>query len=117
MNMNQGIVPGTYIMPTNRRNNMAYTPRNTGSSSTGSSFSKGASSSGTVSKSKIEALVNTGLFAPEEGSPSKAIASVKLKEEVTIPAGSYINLYENDRRKKDSDPVFKLQIREAKKKV
>lgn len=97
---------------------MAYTPRNTGSSSTGSSFSKGgSSSSGTVSKAKTEALVNTGLFAPEEGSPSKAIASVKLKEAVTIPAGSYINLYENDRRKQDTDPVFKLQIREAKKKV
>ena len=93
---------------------MAYTPRNTGSSS-GSSFSKGgSSSSSTGSTVKSSALVNTGLFAPEEGSPSKAVASVKLKEAVTIPAGSYINLYENDRRKKDSDPVFKLQIREAK---
>ena len=93
---------------------MAYTPRNSGSSFGNKTVSKEEVAK---SSSASTALLNTGLFAPEEGSPSKAIASVKLKEGVTIPAGSYINLYENDRRKKDSDPQFKLQIREAKKKV
>lgn len=96
---------------------MAYVSRNSGSNTTGNSFSKGTVSKGEVSKSSSTALLNTGLFAPEEGSPSKAIGSVRLKESITIPAGAYVNLYENDRRKSDKDPIFKLQIRESKKKT
>ena len=57
------------------------------------------------------ALLSTGLFKPENGK-SKAIGTVKLKEGITIPAGSYINLYEVENRK-DTSPVFRLQVREA----
>jgi hypothetical protein len=53
------------------------------------------------------------LFAPDSDR-SKAVGTVKVKETITIPAGSYINLYENDRRKGDKDPVFKLQVRAGK---
>ena len=90
---------------------MAYTPRNTGSNG---NFSKAAAP--VSGGDKVEALLSTGLFAPDKDSKSKAIGSVKVKEAITIPAGSYINLYENDRRKSDTDPVFRLQIREATKK-
>lgn len=92
---------------------MAYTPRNTGSNG---NFSKAAVSAPVSGGDKAEPLLSTGLFAPDKESKSKAIGSVKVKEAITIPAGSYINLYENDRRKSDTDPVFRLQIREATKK-
>jgi len=92
---------------------MAYTPRNTGSNG---NFSK-AVSAPVSGGEKVEALLSTGLFAPDKDSKSKAIGSVKVKEAITIPAGSYINLYENDRRKSDTDPVFRLQICEATKKA
>jgi hypothetical protein len=58
-------------------------------------------------------LYSTGLFAPDSDR-SKAVGTVKVRETITIPAGSYINLYENDRRKGDKDPVFKLQVRAGK---
>lgn len=91
---------------------MAYTPRN--SSSQGNSFSKPVVAAATSGSVKTDALLSTGLFAPDNDK-SKAIGTVRVKETITIPAGSYINLYENDRRKGDKDPVFKLQIREGKK--
>lgn len=91
---------------------MAYVPRNPVSNG---NFSKTAAAP-VSGGDKVEALLSTGLFAPDKDSKSKAIGSVKVKEAITIPAGSYINLYENDRRKSDTDPVFRLQIREATKK-
>jgi hypothetical protein len=93
---------------------MAYVPRNSGSS-TGNmarSASTQQQSAGT-SKTASNALYSTGLFAPD-GDRSKAVGTVRVKEAITIPAGSYINLYENDRRKGDKDPVFKLQVRAGK---
>jgi hypothetical protein len=94
---------------------MAYTPRNPVSNG---NFQKAAAApvSAVSGGDKVEALLTTGLFAPDKDSKSKAIGSVKVKEAITIPAGSYINLYENDRRKSDTDPLFRLQIREATKK-
>lgn len=59
------------------------------------------------------ALFTTGLFKPEKGA---AIGSVKTKEAVTIPAGSYINLYEVE-NKVEGKPVFRIQVREASKKA
>jgi len=58
-------------------------------------------------------IFSTGLFAPtKEG--VKSIGSVQVKEDVTIPAGSYINLYENDKRDKETSPMFKLSVTEGK---
>jgi hypothetical protein len=94
---------------------MAYTPRNSGSSS-GSSYSKPVAHKPEASAAKSDALFSSGLFTPDN-EKSKAIGTVRVKETITIPAGSYINLYENDRKKTDKDPVFKLQIREATKKL
>lgn len=54
-------------------------------------------------------LFKTGLWAPtREG--SKAIATVQVREDITIPAGSYINLYQAD-KKGEKSPDFNLQIR------
>ena len=87
---------------------MAYVSRNSGSNN--QQRNTPAMSSGDSSKT---AILTTGLFAPEN-SKSKAIGTIKLKEAVTLPAGSYINLYEVD-RKGDKSPVFRLQVREASK--
>jgi hypothetical protein len=65
------------------------------------------------STSASTALLSTGLFAPDrEG--SKAEATVRTKEAITIPAGSYINLYKAD-KVVEGKPTYKLQIRESKK--
>jgi major membrane immunogen (membrane-anchored lipoprotein) len=57
-------------------------------------------------------LFKTGLWAPtREG--SKAIATVQVKETITIPAGSYLNLYQAD-KKNEKSPDFNLQVRSGK---
>ena len=64
-----------------------------------------------VDKPKTEALFTTGLWK-QEG--KAAIGTVQVKETITIPAGSYLNLYENDKSKSknvDTAPDFRLQIR------
>lgn len=56
-----------------------------------------------------EALFRTGLFKPnKEG--VKAIGSVQVKEDVTIPAGSYLNLYENEKMTSEKSPAFNLTV-------
>lgn len=84
-----------------------------------STFTKpAAGNSGGATKRPMAAgvVLSTGLFAPDrEG--SKAIATVKVKEAVTIPAGSYINLYENDKKTSDKSPLFNIQVRQATKKA
>lgn len=90
---------------------MAYVPLNKAASNSSSNTAR--SSSASTGKTAVSALYSTGLFAPD-GDKSKAVGTVKVKETITIPAGSYINLYENDRRKDDKDPVFKLQVRAGK---
>lgn len=93
---------------------MAYVPRNSGSTSGNMARSNtSAGSSEKAGTSAASSLYSTGLFAPDSDR-SKAVGTVKVKETITIPAGSYINLYENDRRKGDKDPVFKLQVRAGK---
>lgn len=60
-----------------------------------------------------KAIFRTGLFSPnKEG--VKSIGSVQLKEDVTLPAGSYINLYENTDRKSDTSPAFTVSVTEGK---
>jgi uncharacterized cupin superfamily protein len=65
-------------------------------------------SSGTTA-AKAETLFKTGLWKKEGG---KSLASVQVKETITIPAGSYINLFEND-KKSDSHPDFSITVREG----
>lgn len=65
----------------------------------------GGSSAG---QKKTEAIFSTGLFAPREG--SKSVATIQLKESVTIPAGAYINLYSVD-QKTEKSPIFRMQVR------
>ena len=61
---------------------------------------------------KKAALYRTGLFAPKKEGV-KTIGSVQVKEDVVIKAGSYINLYENDKRSSESSPVFNLTVTEG----
>lgn len=59
------------------------------------------------------AIFSTGLFVPDrEG--VKAMASVQVKEEVVIPAGSYISIYHNDLKKSETSPDYRLQVRPGK---
>lgn len=72
-----------------------------------------AAASGT---GRAPAILSTGLFTPnKEG--VKSIGSVQVKEDVLIPAGSFINLYPNDRKSKDNDPTYKLTVTAGKKKL
>lgn len=57
------------------------------------------------------ALFTTGLFRPDS-EKSKALASIRVKEAVTIPAGSYINLYTVD-EPKENGPTHRIQIKES----
>lgn len=63
-------------------------------------------------------LLSTGLFASNRPE-SKVLASVFIKEEITIPAGSSINLFEYYAEKAEemkaagkTAPTFLLQVRE-----
>lgn len=70
------------------------------------------------SKRKEDDIFSTGLFAPtKEG--VKSLGSVQLKEAVTLPANSYINLYEVDADKRTSDksPVFRISVKAGKPKT
>lgn len=60
---------------------------------------------------KSAALWSTGLFTPRNAS-SKAIATVQVKEDVVLKAGSYINLYESD-KKGETSPIFRMQVRDG----
>lgn len=54
------------------------------------------------------AIFSTGLFAPtKEG--VKSLGNIQVKEDVTIPAGSYINLYDVE-KKNDKSPAFRIQV-------
>lgn len=91
---------------------MAYGKQYSGSAN------KAAASTGTASKAvagKVENILRTGLFTPTgEKVIEGLMGSVQLKEAVTLPAGTWINLYENDKaRSKNPEkaPDFNLQFR------
>ena len=89
---------------------MAYGTSNSKSNySSSNNSNRGAASSAQKSSGqKREVIFRTGLFAPtREG--VKAIGSVQVKEDITIPAGSYLNLYESD-KKNEKSPAFNLQV-------
>lgn len=61
-----------------------------------------------ATKTKRDVIFATGLFSPnKEG--VKSVGSVQVKEDVLIPAGTYINLYAND-KVDGKGPAFKLQF-------
>lgn len=70
-----------------------------------------AAATSTTGTKSAGVLFRTGLFAPRNEN-SKAIGTVQLKEDVVLKAGSYINLYENE-KKSDTSPIFSMQVREG----
>jgi hypothetical protein len=60
-------------------------------------------------------LFRTGLFVPDREGVS-AMASVQVKEDVMIPAGSYITIYKNDDKKSEKSPDFSLVVKPGKQK-
>lgn len=71
----------------------------------------GAASTGTT-VAKVENLFQTGMWLQEKG---PALASVQVQEDITIPAGAYINLYDNRSDKKtEKHPDFKVTVRPGK---
>lgn len=59
-------------------------------------------------------ILSTGMFKPEKG---VAIASIRLKETVTLEAGDYVNVYHNAEKKSDKSPDFRLQVKRLNKKA
>ena len=75
------------------------------------SMSQGSTKNTSAAKGLRKKIFSTGLFAPDrEG--VKAIGSVQVKEDIVIPAGSYLNLYEAD-RKAEAHPVFSISVVEG----
>lgn len=77
---------------------------------------KGNMGAQTTEKVYKEPLYKTGLFkSNREG--VRSMASVQVKKEITIPAGSYINLYSVDDKSNFQDPSkapdFSIQITEG----
>jgi len=79
----------------------------TGAAATaGKTFAAAAPTAGAV---KVENIFSTGLWTQEGG---KSLATVQVREDVTIPAGSYINLYATDEAmRKENSPDFKITVR------
>lgn len=95
---------------------MAYGNNNRPTFSKAGTSSSNSTSTATARPKAAGVVLSTGLFAPDrEG--SKALATVRVKEAVTIPAGSYINLYENQKKTSDKSPLFNIQVRQATKKA
>lgn len=71
-----------------------------------------ATTATTSGATKTAALFTTGLWAQEKG---PAMASVQVKEDVTIPAGSYLNVYDNrDSKKTATGPDFRITVKAGK---
>lgn len=63
----------------------------------------------TTDATKVEDIFRTGLWAQEGG---KSLATVQVRADVVIPAGSYINLYQTDAAHKgEKSPDFKITVR------
>jgi len=91
---------------------MSYQNSNRSSMNRGSSAVRTQDTGAAAKTGARKAIFSTGLFSPnKEG--VKAIGSVQLKEDVVIPAGSYINLYESD-SKNEKAPAFRIQVTEGK---
>jgi hypothetical protein len=80
--------------------------------STGAAPAASTTTQGNKTGAAAGVLYSTGLFAPRN-EKSKAIGTVQVKEDVVLKAGSYINLYENDKKTSDNSPIFRMQVREG----
>jgi hypothetical protein len=75
--------------------------------------SPAAPAASTPGKLSEGVLYSTGLFAPRNAA-SKAIGTVQVKEDVVLKAGSFINLYENDKvGDGENKPIFRMQVRQG----
>lgn len=87
--------------------------RSTTTANRSSSVSQGTSRSTGGGSTNDNELFVTGMYKPnKEG--VKSIASVKLKEDLNIPAGSYVNIYVNEYKKEESHPDYKLRVTKGK---
>lgn len=88
---------------------MAYGNQNKfgGNRNTGAAASAQTQTAAATDRPKVEALFSTGLFAPTKPGV-KSMGSVQLKEDIHLPAGSYINLYTNDKKTSDKSPAYRI---------
>ena len=85
-----------------------YQPNSGANKATGAQHTKKVANTGNATGSR-NVLFRTGLFkSDKEG--VKSLASALVKEAITIPAGSYINLYANDDKKTDASPDFSITV-------
>ncbi len=99
-----------------RRTHMAGY-NNQGNGNRGNYGSKPSYAGNAVDKKQTDAekgiVFSTGLFKPEKG---MAVGSIKIKETITLPAGSYLNLYQNE-PKSPKSPVYRIQVKTVQKKA
>ena len=90
-----------------------YANRYSGNANKGNTAAAAPATANKSAANKAETLFSTGLFAPEKEGPM--VASVQVKETITIPAGSYINVFQNapgEKTKTGKDaPPFRLSVR------
>ena len=96
-----------YVQNNNRNGSNSGSQVRAGSSYTQNS---GAAATG---KSLTPPIFSTGMFVPDrEG--VKALASIQVKEDVLIPAGSYISIYHNEVKKTPTSPDYRLMVKAGK---
>jgi hypothetical protein len=95
----------------NGQGNQSRGGSNSNSNFRGNNNARAASTGATGTAGVRKAILRTGLFAPTRDG-AKDIASVQVKETVTIPAGSYINLYLSD-SKSEKGPKYNLSVMPA----
>ena len=87
--------------------NTSAKPKYSGNSNKGAGLPVRTTGADRTDKPAAETVFKTGLFKSEGG---KSLASVQVKEDVMIPAGSYINLFENE-QKTEKHPPFTISVR------
>lgn len=89
-----------------------YNRTNGAANPVGGTTGKPAASTTAVEGTRTPPLMRVSLSKPKNDKV-KAIGSGVLKEAVTLPAGSYIDLYENVSQR-DGEKYFTLQVKEGK---
>lgn len=99
---------------------MAYQQNNRGSFSNNTRPAAPAAKGPTQGDKKSDIIFSTGMFpgrAKQDGSPSKVLGEVQLKEDLTIPAGSRLKLIPVDPSrysdKAKAVPVYQLMVTEG----
>lgn len=100
---------------------MAYQQNNRGSFSNNNTRSAAPAAKGPAAgDKKSDIIFSTGMFpgrAKQDGTPSKVLGEVQLKEDLTIPAGSRLKLIPVDPSrysdKAKAVPVYQLMVTEG----